>query len=118
MENSQQEAVFFSIPLSKAEPIFKNWIREVIHENQNKNQPESDQLLNIQAAASLINLTVPTLYGLVAKALIPYMKKNKRLYFSKQELIMWIKTGKRKTIAETHTEAENFLTNHKSGKDK
>lgn len=59
-------------------------------------QVESEQLLTIQQAAQLLNLSVPTIYGLVSKAEVPVSKKGKRLYFSKQELTAWIKEGRKK----------------------
>ena len=91
-------------------------IEELLLQGSNKSQPESDQLLTIQQCSDLINLTVPTIYGLVAKSAIPSMKKNKRLYFSKQELIKWIKTGRKKTVEEIQSEADQFLSNHKHGR--
>ena len=73
------------------------------------NQPEADQLLTIQQAGELIRLTVPTLYGYVRRNEIPFSKKGKRLYFSKQELTDWIMQGRRKTIAEINAEAHTYL---------
>lgn len=73
------------------------------------NQEETDQLLTIQQAGELIKLTVPTLYGYVRRNEIPFSKKGKRLYFSKQELTDWIKQGRRKTIAEINAEAHTYL---------
>lgn len=72
-------------------------------------QPEADQLLTIQQAAEFINLSVPTLYGLVSHAEIPVNKKGKRLYFSKKELTDWIKTGRKKTVAEIDLAAQNYV---------
>jgi hypothetical protein len=76
--------------------------------NQN-NQPETDQLLTIQQTGEFIKLTPATIYGLVSKNSIPYSKKGKRLYFSKQELINWIKEGRQKTITEISNEANTFV---------
>lgn len=72
-------------------------------------QPETDELLTVQQAAELLNLSVPTLYGYTQRAEIPVCKRGKRLYFSKQSLFEWIKDGRKKTLAETASEAENYL---------
>jgi excisionase family DNA binding protein len=72
-------------------------------------QPEGDKLLTIKEAATLISLSVPTIYGLVAHAAIPVCKKGKRLYFSKQELTDWIKAGRKKTVTEIQSEASTYL---------
>jgi excisionase family DNA binding protein len=63
----------------------ENLLLDLKHSNK-ENQPESDQLLTIQQAGELIKLSVPTLYGYVSRNEIPFSKKGKRLYFSKQEL--------------------------------
>jgi len=71
--------------------------------------PESDQLLTIQQAAEILCLSVPTIYSLVSRSEIPCMKKGKRLYFSKEEITNWIKTGRKKTISEIEMETDNYL---------
>ena len=70
---------------------------------------QTNQLLTIQQEGELIRLTVPTLYGYVRRNEIPFSKKGKRLYFSKQELTDWIMQGRRKTIAEINAEAHTYL---------
>lgn len=75
---------------------------------------ESEDLINIKQAALLINLSVYTVYGLVSRSEIPYMKKGKRLYFSKVELNAWIKSGKKKTIAEIANDTDQFLSMSKN----
>lgn len=77
--------------------------------NQQKLPYEKDQLLTIEQAGEILNLSVPTIYGLVSRQDIPYSKKGKRLYFSKQELTDWIKSGRRKTNAELADEANNHI---------
>jgi hypothetical protein len=39
---------------------------------------------------------------------LPVMKRSKRCYFSKVELINYLKLGRKKTLAETATEAEQY----------
>ena len=72
-------------------------------------QAEADQLLTIEEAATFAHLAKPTLYGLVSRSEVPCMKKGKRLYFSKHELMEWIKAGRKKTIAEISMEANTYL---------
>lgn len=61
---------------------------------------ESSDLLIIKQAAEFVNLAIPTIYGLVGRGQIPYMKKGKKLYFSKKELLAWVAEGRRATVAE------------------
>lgn len=70
---------------------------------------EDMELLNVEQAAALLKLAVPTIYGKVCRKEIPFNKKGKRLYFSKQELIEWIKSGKKKTLGELKLEAQAML---------
>jgi excisionase family DNA binding protein len=70
------------------------------------NPPETDNLLTISEAAQFLNLSIPTIYGKVSRKLIPVNKQGKRLYFYKSELADWIKTGRKKTLAEITLEAE------------
>lgn len=62
--------------------------------------PQSAELMTISQAAEFLNLSVQTLYGKVCHREIPVSKKGKRLYFYKSELEDWIKSGKKKTMAE------------------
>lgn len=109
------EQVLFSLPLSKLELIFKRWIKEAQLENQppavESENPE--QLLTIQEAASLLHLTVPTIYSKVSRKELPVMKRSKRLYFSKQSLIEWVQQGRQKSNAEIEAEAVAYLSKTK-----
>jgi excisionase family DNA binding protein len=72
-------------------------------------KPESDELLTIKQAAEFLKLSVPTVYGLVSKDRVPVNKRSKRLYFSKQELTNWIKTGKKQTKADIEAKVDAYL---------
>ncbi len=72
-------------------------------------EPEKDELLTVQDTAKFLSLSVPTIYTLISKGELPVMKRSKRCYFSKVELINYLKQGRKKTLAETANEAENYL---------
>ena len=79
----------------------------------NANPPQDTKdLLTIQEAGLFLHLSVPTLYGYVSKNTIPFSKRpgSKRLWFSKQELTDWIKTGRKQTVAEINSEVKESLT--------
>ncbi len=77
-------------------------------------QPE--QLLTIQEAAEFLSLTVPTMYSKVSKGELPVMKRSKRLYFSRTELLEYLKQGRKKTNVEIEQEAEAYLLNNKKAR--
>ena len=114
----QVEQVFFNVPLSKLEPIFKRWIKEAQTEIQPiKVEPtdQPEQFLTIQEAAEFLSLSVPTLYSKVSKGELPVMKRSKRLYFSRTELLEYLKDGRKKSNAEIEQEAKAYLLNNKKG---
>lgn len=112
------EQVFFNVPLSKLEPIFKRWIKEAQTELQTtKIEPteQPEQLLTVQETAQFLNLKVPTIYSKVSKGELPVMKRSKRLYFSSTELMEYLKEGRKKSNTEIEREAEAYLSNYKKG---
>ncbi len=66
-------------------------------------------------AAEFLSLTVPTMYSKVSKGELPVMKRAKRLYFSRTELLDYLKAGRKKSNAEIEAEAEAYLLNRKKG---
>lgn len=88
--------------------------RLLLAKTENSNE-KPDQLLTIDKAAELLSLSVPTIYGLVSRKEIPVSKKGKRLYFSRQELLDWVKSGRNKTAAEIAAEADICLSKRKRG---
>ena len=77
------------------------------------NPPE--ELLTVQQAAEFLNLAVPTVYSKVHRRELPVMKRGKRLYFSRTELLDYLKAGRKQTIAEIEQEADTYLLNKKKG---
>ncbi len=81
--------------------------------NKNLNSDKIEKLLTVQEAAEFLNLSVPTIYLKVSKGEIPFMKRSKRLYFSNEELMNYIKEGRSKTASEVEDEVESYLGNKK-----
>jgi excisionase family DNA binding protein len=72
-------------------------------------QPDADELLTVQDTAKFLTLSVPTVYTLISKGELPVMKRSKRCYFSKVELINYLKQGRKKTLAEIACEVDAIL---------
>ena len=98
---------------SISERVTANILKAVRNEQPTTDQPE--QLLTIQEAAEFLSLTVPTMYSKVSKREIPVMKRSKRLYFSRTELLEYLKDGRKKSNAEIEQEAKAYLLNNKKG---
>lgn len=69
-------------------------------------EENKEELLNVEEASKLLNLSVATIYSKVCKREIPFNKKGKRIYFYKHELMEWIKSGRIKTYAEMKNDIE------------
>ena len=68
-----------------------------------------DELFGVKEAAAFLNLTVPTIYSKVSKGELPVMKRSKKLYFSKLDLLEYLKIGRKKTNLEIQNEANKFI---------
>ncbi len=55
----------------------------------------------------------PTVYGWVNAGTIPVHKGGKKLRFLKSEIDNWLKQGRKKTLAETAREAEQYCKTKK-----
>jgi len=98
--------------------LIQSSIRTVLKETQTNTDEPNDQqerLLTIQEAADFLSLTVPTMYSKVSKGELPVMKRSKRLYFSRTELLDYLKEGRKKSNAEIDQEAQAYFSNNKKG---
>jgi len=90
--------------------------RLLLEQNNEPVVAEAEQFLTIQQAAEFLRLSVPTIYGLVHRSEIPVCKQGKRLYFSNKELAAWVKSGRKKTLSEIKSEANDYLSNQTKGR--
>ena len=75
---------------------------------------DTEELLTVQDAAKFLTLRVPTIYGLISKGEIPVMKRSKRCYFLKADLVAYLKNGRKKSNAEITAEADKHLARKSS----
>ena len=69
--------------------------------------------MNVQSAADFLLLKVPTIYSKVSKGELPAMKRGNRLYFSRKDLIAYLKEGRRMTNNEVDALADSYLAKSK-----
>jgi excisionase family DNA binding protein len=104
-----QAVTITQITAPELETLIENSIKRVLSSQVNSSQAEADELLTVQDAARFLSLSVPTIYGLISKAELPVMKRSKRCYFSKVELMNYLKQGRKKTTQETEKEAVDYV---------
>ncbi len=111
--------VFISLPIEDLQTVIIDCVNSCLKNDKQESKSlfePPEQLLTIQEAASLLHLTVATLYTKHSKGELPGVcKRGKRLYFSKQSLIEWVKEGRKKSYSEIQQEAETYLSNNKKG---
>jgi excisionase family DNA binding protein len=102
--------ILSSINLKDLESVIYQQVKRVLIE-VSASQPDNskDEILPIDEAAKFLSIAVPTLYGYVYKHNIPYMKRRGRLYFSKSELLEWLKSSRRMTNQEIKQAAADSL---------
>lgn len=98
------------VTISKKE--LESLIEQVIHRVLNGILPshlEEDKLLSVKETAIFLKISTATLYEYTRNQKIPHSKIGNRIYFSKNELMIWIKKSRRKTSSEIKVEAINYL---------
>ena len=86
-------------------------IKRLLLENSNQQSTETDRWFDLNELCIYHpdKPSKPTVYGWVHSGLIPVHKGGKKLRFLKSEIDSWIKQGRKKTLAETASEAEAYL---------
>lgn len=56
-------------------------------------QKAQSDLLSIKEASELLNFSIATVYTKVSKKELPFSKRGKRLYFSRIDLLDFVKAG-------------------------
>lgn len=75
-------------------------IERILSDQENNPKTKLKDLLNIDEASEMLSLSKATLYSKVSRNEIPFMKRSKRLYFSREELTNYLKQGSTKSIDE------------------
>ena len=88
---------------------------KLIQEQKGIFTDEPDKLLNIEEAAIFLNLSKPTLYSKVSRGELPVYKPagTKRLYFTKDVLMSYVKKGRVNTNAEIEEESVQYIIRRK-----
>lgn len=63
------------------------------NEKQEAAKESKPEFLTVREAAKFLDLSVPTIYSKVSHQKLPFVKRGKRLYFSKGKLERYLETG-------------------------
>ncbi|MEP6794033.1 MAG: helix-turn-helix domain-containing protein [Saprospiraceae bacterium] len=56
---------------------------------------ESGEFMTVPQAADMLHLSVPTIYGLIHRRELSSLKRGKRVYFKRAELLKYLEDGRR-----------------------
>lgn len=119
MKNFTEDLTLETLP--KAFTHLINEVREIkrlLLEKSNEQPTEPDRWFDLNELCQYHpdKPSKPTVYGWVHAGTIPVHKVGKKLSFLKSEIDNWLKQGRKKTLAETASEADQYLTKKKGGK--
>ncbi len=83
----------------------------ILSREEQRTEAAPDELMTVEQASAFLSLSVPTIYSKTSKRELPYMKRGKRLYFSREELTEYLKAGRKPTNAQLSADAENYTFN-------
>ncbi len=88
---SEFENKTLSVSLSDLETMIRKIVREELTNAAPVNVSEpAPHYLSIKEAAKYLHLAVATIYEKTSARLIPFHKRDKKLYFVKEELDVWL----------------------------
>lgn len=75
---------------------------------------EESEFIGAEAARVILKISLATLYTKAHHREVPFYKKGNRLYFNRQELLEWIKQGRKKSSEEIRIGGSVMLKNMKN----
>ena len=110
-----QAVTITQITAAELETLLENSIKKVLSTQQTEQPTETDRWfdLNELCVYHPDKPSKPTVYGWVNASTIPVHKGSKKLRFLKSEIDNWLRQGRKKTLAETASEAEQYLKTKK-----
>jgi len=85
---------------AELQALIKSCIDQAISDGLSSKKENCNEIYTLSETSEYLSLAKQTLYGLTSKREIPFIKKGKKLYFSKRELDLWLQEGKQCTKQE------------------
>lgn len=95
--------------LSKIESL----LIDIKHRPAEVSDSGDGDLMTVPQAANYLSLSVATIYGMISRGELPVMKRSKRCYFSKADLIEYLKQGRKGTVNESVNDAMVYMASRK-----
>lgn len=82
---------------------------KLVSQKENDSKSTDNKPMTAKELGTYLNLSVYTVYGLVHKHSIPFIKKGKRLYFQKKVIDEWLDQSKQLTKDELYEKADEYF---------
>jgi len=107
------DLILSPIPLTELEILISKSVQAAFNDNTHpaKEAADINPFMGFDKACEFLDVAPRTLKGYIAAGTIPNMKKEGKVYFDREELTQWLRSGKRKTTSEIAAEASDYLTN-------
>lgn len=112
-----ENIVFTQLSVDEVRRMLREEVRNVITECLPAQLTVAkDEFLNIQQVAEYINLAIPSVYGLVHRRQIPFIKRGKKLLFETEKINEWLHEGSHKTKSQIIKDTDDYLNRRNAGK--
>lgn len=102
---------FDSLPQEVAKQgVILEQIQELLNKLVNLPQEPKEEFLDIDQTTEFLGIAKATLYVKVSRREVPSIRRGKKLYFSKLDLIEYLNGGKRKTNEDIKQDAKDYLS--------
>ena len=113
-----EKTVFISFPIEDLQSVIIDCVNSCLLNGKQvilKQPTETDRWFDLNELCEYHpdKPCKPTVYGWVNAGIIPVHKGGKKLRFLKSEIDSWLKQGRKKTLAETAGEAEQYCKTKK-----
>jgi excisionase family DNA binding protein len=104
-----ENLVFTQLSVQEVRNMLREEVKKALNESPQLQGNQLPEYLTIQELSEMINLAVPSIYGMVHRKQIPYVKRGKKLIFEKSQIEEWLKHGRHKTKQEIDIEAAEHV---------
>jgi len=87
----------------------KDLLSLVLERLEKIEKPEEHVIGDVHECAGWIKKSPSTIYKLVSRREIPYIKNGKKVLFNKEDILSWLSSGARSTITEIRLENDDRL---------
>ena len=114
--NIEQLPQWVKLEISKEDLLaFAEKLREISEkEEQTEKKEAEDELLNFEKMCAFLGIAKSTGYQRISRGEIPHLKKGRRIYSWKSEMIKYVESGRRKTKLDLEEVAGRYLKRSRS----